>query len=513
MLVAGGGGDRGSDGRKGRDFRAHGRGRGRGCGPGWRGAAPSKSARGTEGRRARSRGRAGGGPKLRRTPYRAAAGGGPMAAAASTVRVGFVSEFDREGARKCVSGPAGDTALVIVAGGQLRAVEARCHHMGHSLEPGDIEELGGRHVIICPAHKRRIDLATGACVDTGLDERRVEHVVEKMQRVFPVAVNGDGSVWVDFGSAPAERASALGAHPFASDGYVTPPQASPLGAAATEAQVPQLNMLAFRCASVARARRAVAHPCSPPPCARAQRATARLTCACGARGVAFGAAGSASAEPWKRCAPSMPSSATRPRILTSGRRERNRRPLPTGCEKARWVRAQRTFPWNHPRRHLRRAPMASHTRTPMTASPRRSALSKASFRGSRTNKARNAHERESRACLADRLRYVAYSPRRELLIFVARLHACRLFVVSPMVPHRVTYTFIMHVERALVLSAQRPPAECGSAAASPGPASQWLPAATPPPRCIEGLATVSVGAQPAPRGVQPQIATRNGTRL
>lgn len=174
------------------------------------------------------------------TPGRAVAGG----AVGTVVCAGVVEEFSREGARKCVSGPAGDTALVVVAGGQLRAVEARCHHMGHSLTQGDIEELGGRQVIVCPAHRRRIDLASGACVDTGLDGRTVEHCVERQQRTFAVAVQS-GAVWVNFGAGAMSGG-------WASDGYVTPPHASPasaeqqLSATASAGGNAQLNMLAFR---------------------------------------------------------------------------------------------------------------------------------------------------------------------------------------------------------------------------------------------------------------------------
>lgn len=58
--------------------------------------------------------------------------------------------------------------LVQDADGQYRALDAHCHHMGASLVEADIEELPTGNCLVCPWHKKRIDMRTGCVVDTDL---------------------------------------------------------------------------------------------------------------------------------------------------------------------------------------------------------------------------------------------------------------------------------------------------------------------------------------------------------
>jgi nitrite reductase/ring-hydroxylating ferredoxin subunit len=55
-------------------------------------------------------------------------------------------------------------------GSGYAAMDAHCHHMGASLLEGDIEDLGNGHsCVVCPWHKKKIDLKTGHVVDTNLE--------------------------------------------------------------------------------------------------------------------------------------------------------------------------------------------------------------------------------------------------------------------------------------------------------------------------------------------------------
>jgi nitrite reductase/ring-hydroxylating ferredoxin subunit len=66
--------------------------------------------------------------------------------------------------------PAGKLKILLVqdANGEYRALDAHCHHMGASLVEADIEELPTGNCLVCPWHKKRIDMRTGCIVDTDL---------------------------------------------------------------------------------------------------------------------------------------------------------------------------------------------------------------------------------------------------------------------------------------------------------------------------------------------------------
>lgn len=52
--------------------------------------------------------------------------------------------------------------------GTYSALDAHCHHMGASLVEADIEELPTGNCLVCPWHKKKIDIRTGYVVDTDL---------------------------------------------------------------------------------------------------------------------------------------------------------------------------------------------------------------------------------------------------------------------------------------------------------------------------------------------------------
>jgi len=154
-----------------------------------------------------------------------------------------------------VQGPNGDTVLIVsVDDGSvipttkdalnLRAVAASCHHMGHSLAGGDIEDIGqGRHAIVCPAHRRRIDLDSGACVDYDLNGR-VRVCAERAQRVYPLRVDDMGDVWVNFARDTDSQHQHMQGVAYASDVFTTPPPQPQPGPGRNN--IEQLNMLSFR---------------------------------------------------------------------------------------------------------------------------------------------------------------------------------------------------------------------------------------------------------------------------
>ena len=55
-----------------------------------------------------------------------------------------------------------DAALCTFSGGELHCLDAICYHAGGPLTEGDIEDFGGHRAVVCPWHKYRVDLRTGA---------------------------------------------------------------------------------------------------------------------------------------------------------------------------------------------------------------------------------------------------------------------------------------------------------------------------------------------------------------
>ncbi len=81
------------------------------------------------------------------------------------------------------------------ATGAVSILDAHCFHMGTSLAGGDIEDLNGHSCIVCPAHRYRIDLATGHKVERGLGGGACEGAAQQ-QRVYRALLDGE-HVWAD----------------------------------------------------------------------------------------------------------------------------------------------------------------------------------------------------------------------------------------------------------------------------------------------------------------------------
>jgi apoptosis-inducing factor 3 len=86
----------------------------------------------------------------------------------------------------------GERPVVVVrVGGELRAVQGSCPHIGGDLADGSLDE--GR--ITCPLHAATYDLATGAVLADPFGVSPPEGAVEPLP-VYPVRVT-DGEVEVD----------------------------------------------------------------------------------------------------------------------------------------------------------------------------------------------------------------------------------------------------------------------------------------------------------------------------
>ena len=73
--------------------------------------------------------------------------------------------------------------------GVVSVLDAHCFHMGTALAGGDIEDLHGHSCIVCPAHRYRIDLATGCRVETDLGGHPCAGA--QQQRVYSVHCDAD----------------------------------------------------------------------------------------------------------------------------------------------------------------------------------------------------------------------------------------------------------------------------------------------------------------------------------
>lgn len=88
--------------------------------------------------------------------------------------------------------------------------------MGHPLVEGDIEELGGRGCVVCPAHRYRIDLTDGHKVDTDLDGHVCASKDQK-QRIYKAKCD-EQYIYVDWEELQPSRLEGGGV-PIASDAY------------------------------------------------------------------------------------------------------------------------------------------------------------------------------------------------------------------------------------------------------------------------------------------------------
>eukprot|EP00761_Pharyngomonas_kirbyi_P008213 gb/GECH01008224.1/.p1 GENE.gb/GECH01008224.1/~~gb/GECH01008224.1/.p1 ORF type:complete len:121 (+),score=31.88 gb/GECH01008224.1/:1-363(+) len=89
----------------------------------------------------------------------------------------------------------GDQAIALfMCHGQVHAMDNACYHDGASLHPGDIEDLGGRNVVVCPRHAYKIALDNGEGLYIGYDiVNKTKELKSKgvKQKVFPVRVEGN----------------------------------------------------------------------------------------------------------------------------------------------------------------------------------------------------------------------------------------------------------------------------------------------------------------------------------
>lgn len=109
-------------------------------------------------------------------------------------------------------------------------MDAHCFHMGTPLIGGDIEDVDGAACVVCPAHRYRIDIATGHKVDRDLCGKSCSSADQK-QRLYRVHCD-DEFIWVDL-PLPNEPLA-----PLPSDYYNQVAASSPTAAAAQQAQQP-----------------------------------------------------------------------------------------------------------------------------------------------------------------------------------------------------------------------------------------------------------------------------------
>jgi hypothetical protein len=126
--------------------------------------------------------------------------------------------------------------------------------MGTSLAAGDIEDLDGHSCIVCPAHRYRIDLATGHKVERGLGGGACAGAAQQ-QRVYRALLDGE-HVWADLpATAPP---------PLPSDYYNAPARgAAELAPLAGAARQEPATGRAFGLLGPSPS------PAAPPPAARA----------------------------------------------------------------------------------------------------------------------------------------------------------------------------------------------------------------------------------------------------
>lgn len=86
-------------------------------------------------------------------------------------------------------------------------MDAHCFHMGTPLIGGDIEDLDGVACVVCPAHRYRIDIATGKKVDTDLCGKQCSSVDQK-QRLYPVYCDNE-YIFADIPQPGAQPAAPL----------------------------------------------------------------------------------------------------------------------------------------------------------------------------------------------------------------------------------------------------------------------------------------------------------------
>lgn len=95
---------------------------------------------------------------------------------------------------------------VVLHDGHFYAFDNACYHHGGALLRGDIEDMGGHPCIVCPWHSYRITMDTGEGLYVGIEidpaalgkPRQAVKSKGKKQRVYPVTVDADGAVYIEY---------------------------------------------------------------------------------------------------------------------------------------------------------------------------------------------------------------------------------------------------------------------------------------------------------------------------
>lgn len=90
-------------------------------------------------------------------------------------------------------------------GNGYSVMDANCFHMGANLVAGDIEDLGNGHsCIVCPWHRKKIDMKTGCVMETNLDGHMCagDHGEQK-QRMYDVHYD-DENIFVNIPAHPGK---------------------------------------------------------------------------------------------------------------------------------------------------------------------------------------------------------------------------------------------------------------------------------------------------------------------
>ena len=114
--------------------------------------------------------------------------------AAAWVRVCAVADLEVERGRAALLGDT-QVALFLTHGGRVFAVSNLDPYSGaHVMSRGIVGTRGDAPTVASPMYKQVFDLRTGVCLDTqGKDPR--------MLPVWPVAVDGEGTVFIRDGGA------------------------------------------------------------------------------------------------------------------------------------------------------------------------------------------------------------------------------------------------------------------------------------------------------------------------
>lgn len=132
-------------------------------------------------------------------------------------RVGDVASLAAApGRRQTVRLVSGRWVLLLLPPGDSGVVclDERCYHHGAPLSEGDIEDVGGRCILVCPWHRYKIAVDSGECLYQGVDIVTGAVSVKSKgvkQRPHVVDVRADGSIWVTDSSLLPEGGGAAAA--------------------------------------------------------------------------------------------------------------------------------------------------------------------------------------------------------------------------------------------------------------------------------------------------------------